>query len=269
MYGEGDINPKEEDDSQEIVDEQQQEKHVASPPASDGITELKDCHPNIEHCELEQKAGIKEDASMLNGLQMDKNEETDDAILLSNTTSISNEVLKIVGDENDRDMNQQDQPTSDDERYETFDHSCIIDRESYDGILPHDKADPSNPLDGKMIDEVMVNQPEDLGLVYVDPSDILVGSNSDGDLGEEEDEEYNMVVIQSSQSRSSDSGTNQSEWRKYFRFMPLINLRGITLPIDHAQHQVKGSMGFLGNHGYGAWKTGTVPSDVVLHNLSK
>lgn len=78
-----------------------------------------------------------------------------------------------------------------------------------------------------------------------------------------------MVIIHNNQLNDNNNGTNQSDWRKYFR-LPPIKLRGIVLPMDHSawQNQIEKSMNFLGNHGYGAWKTGTVPLDVVSHNLS-
>lgn len=58
----------------------------------------------------------------------------------------------------------------------------------------------------------------------------------------------------------------KKEWTRYFRIPFDCDCFN---PASLFWQEVRHSFVYLGNHGVGAWKTGTVPSDVVLVNLTK
>lgn len=292
MYGEDIINSKGQN-TQEV--DQQQQNVTSSQSKADGITQIKShsCQPGLENRALselnhseqsidgEKHDGFQleedgEPSTMINDLE-DKPGKLDEVFVKessSNVAAVNDEIFMIVEDENkDKEacgsamiINQKGQQASSKDGI-----SDVVHSESDDNLH---KPSLSNPEKSDIPEEAI--QPEDLGSASVDSFDLI----NDGDLEDheiedsfpnvdEEDNEFNMVIIRSSQSNDSNNGTNQSEWRKYFR-LPPIKLRGIVLPMDYAwQNQVKGSMDFLGSHGYGAWKTGAVPSDVALHDSSK
>ena len=61
---------------------------------------------------------------------------------------------------------------------------------------------------------------------------------------------------------------HSAEWKRYFR-LPLKRCSSFIPTPYTVQNHLKGSFNFLGNHGVGAWKTGTVSTDVILNNLTR
>ena len=124
---------------------------------------------------------------------------------------------------------------------------------------------PSKLTEERVSEDLYVNSADRYKVHVFEPDDIHKGKQAqyivkgDTTLAYTKSPHHNM--------KNNNLDGTKSEWKKYFQLpfdCECFNPASLFL-----QDCFRDSFVYLGKHGVGAWKTGTVASDVVLVNLTK